>query len=202
MEQPFSDRLDHWLKTDSKHTLESLSKVFAEKSFAIVILILMFLPALPIPTAGLTHVFELIVMLLAVELMLGRRTIWLPRRWRARPLGRMMRTKALPLMVRRIRWFEHYFRPRLSNWLDHPFFLRFAGGLFFFLALAAFVAFPPGAGLDTLPSLAAVVMALSLILGDILLFGLGGLIAIVGVGLVIAAGGLTLQLIQKLIHFI
>jgi hypothetical protein len=34
--------------------------------------------ALPLPTGGATHVFEIIAMLLALELIAGRDQIWLP----------------------------------------------------------------------------------------------------------------------------
>ena len=61
----FSDDLESWLHTDEKKTLGSLGDVFAEKSFAVAIMLLMFLPALPIPTGGVTHVFEAIAALLA-----------------------------------------------------------------------------------------------------------------------------------------
>jgi len=201
MPKPFSYQIEEWLKKPEPQTLDSLIQAFGEKSFAIMVLLLMFLPALPIPTAGFSHVFELIVMLLGVELMLGRRTVWLPKRWRNRPLGKTMQKKTLPLMVRRIRWLERYSRPRLGAFINHPFFLRFVGGLFFVLALAAFVVIP-GVGLDTLPAMGAVLIALSLILGDVVLFTIGCIVGAVGLGLVIAAGSLTIHFFERVIHFI
>ena len=64
-----------------------MNDVFAEKSFAVTIMLLMFVPALPLPTGGVTHVFEAITVLLAAQMVLGRRTIWLPARWKRRDLG-------------------------------------------------------------------------------------------------------------------
>ena len=81
------------------------------------------------------------------------------------------------------------------------FFLRFVGGLFFVLALAAFVVIP-GVGLDTLPAMGAVLIALSLILGDVVLFTIGCIVGAVGLGLVIAAGSLTIHFFERVIHFI
>ena len=40
------------------------------------------MPALPLPTGGATHVFEVIAVLLALQLIAGREHIWLPERWR------------------------------------------------------------------------------------------------------------------------
>src|SRR3954471_15902579 len=108
----FSHQLDRWLSSDETKTLGALSDVFAEKSFAVTILFLMFVPALPLPTGGITHVFEAITVVLAAQMVLGRRTIWLPERWQRRELGRLTTGKAVPFMIRRIRWFEKFSRPR------------------------------------------------------------------------------------------
>ena len=79
-----SDRLEGWLEGDQPKTLGNLIELFGDKSFAIVFVLLMAVPALPLPTGGVTHVFEVIVMLLALELIAGRRLIWLPERFRRR----------------------------------------------------------------------------------------------------------------------
>src|SRR5205823_3277144 len=55
-----SDELEAWLKSDSPKTLGSLTHMFGEKSFAVVFLFLLGLPALPLPTGGATHVLEVI----------------------------------------------------------------------------------------------------------------------------------------------
>lgn len=39
----------------------------------------MSIPSLPIPTGGITHVFEAITILLAIEQIIGLRTIWTPK---------------------------------------------------------------------------------------------------------------------------
>ena len=70
--------------------------VFAEKSFAVTIMLLMIVPAIPLPTGGVTHVFEVITVLLAAQMVLGRGTIWLPERWQKRELGDAITGKAIP----------------------------------------------------------------------------------------------------------
>ena len=196
----FSDELEGWLHSKSPKTIQSLSDVFAEKSFAIAILILMFFPTLPIPTGGITHVFELIVMLLSLELMIGRRKIWLPKKWQSKHLGKTMKHKITPMIIKKIRWFERYSRPRLGSAINHNVTMRFLGALFFVFALAAFVS-PPFAGLDTVPSLGAVIVALALILDDVLLMAFGTLVGALGVGLVIASGGITIGIVRHFLNF-
>src|SRR5882672_9110154 len=98
--EPFSDELERWLQSDEPKTLGAMGDVFAEKSFAVTILLLMFVPSLPLPTGGITHVFEVIVVLLSAQMVVGRTTIWLPERWKKRELGKTLTGKAIPFIVR------------------------------------------------------------------------------------------------------
>src|SRR6476661_816935 len=153
-DEQFSHQLERWLSSDETKTLGALGDVFAEKSFAVTILLLMFLPALPLPTGGISHVFEAITVVLAMQMVLGRRTIWLPERWQGRELGPTTTDRAIPFMIRRIRFVERFSRPR-GTWLfDQGLVLRLLGLLLMALAIAAAVA-PPFSGLDTLPSIGA-----------------------------------------------
>ena len=68
-----SDELEQWLSGEGEKTLGSLIEAFGEKSFAILFVLLLGVPALPLPTGGATHVFEIIAALLALELIAGRR---------------------------------------------------------------------------------------------------------------------------------
>jgi hypothetical protein len=194
--RPFSSELKDWLKSHEPKTLERLGVAFEEKSFATLILLLMAIPALPLPTGGITHIFEIVTMLLALELIIGRRTIWIPKRWRHLKLGNATETKAIPYIIRRIKWFERYAKPRLGELLAHPLFIRMAGIIIFLLALGAFLA-PPFSGLDTLPSLGVVVICLALILEDAALFLAGLLLGALGVGLEIGFSSLMIHFIRS-----
>lgn len=197
MPKPFSAQLENWLIGSKPKTLESLLKTFGEKGFAIIILVLMFIPALPIPTGGITHIFEIVVMLLSLEMIFGRRTIWLPKKILHRPLGTTLTGRAVPLMLKQIKWFEKFSRPRFGAFINHRLTYMLIGVLFFLLALAAALA-PPFSGLDTFPSLAAVTISLALILDDALIFSIGVVLSVVGIVLVFLTGHATIQLFQ---HF-
>jgi len=194
-DEPFSDQLEAWLASDSPKTVGDLGEVFAEKSFAVTILFLMFVPALPLPTGGVTHVFELITILLSAELVLGARSIWLPARWRDRELGPATTGKAIPFMMRRIRWLERFSRPRAASLFDRRWFLRLLGLVFIGLAASAALA-PPFSGLDTLPSLGAVFIALAIILEDVVALGIGLAIGAGGVILILTVGVALVNLIR------
>lgn len=197
-EMTFSKQLSDWLNKSSSATLGSLDSVFGDKSFAILILILMALPALPLPTGGISHVLELITMLLSLEVMAGFQTIWLPKRWRKRRLGKTMQKRALPFFIRRISTIEKFYRPRWRGLIRNGSFKRFMGLLIFLLTLGAFIA-PPFSGLDTLPSMGVVVISLAWILEDSLSFLLGLLVGVVGVALEFAIAGAA---ILTVIHWL
>jgi hypothetical protein len=193
----FSDELTDWLQSSQPKTLGNLQKVFAEKSFALIFLILMFFPALPLPTGGITHVFEIITMLLALELIIGRTTIWLPNRWQKLRLSSRTIKQALPFMSKRIKWFERFSKERLKSVLKDKNFLRLVGLLIFLLALTAFLA-PPFTGLDTLPALGVVVIALALILEDMVVLIIGLLIGSAGVALELALGSVIVHFLSSI----
>src|SRR5436309_12893208 len=101
-----SDELDRWLGSDGEKTLGRLIELFGERSFAILFVLLLGVPALPLPTGGATHVFEIIAVLLALELVLGRDQIWLPQRWRRLELGGDRQQRFLSRLIRMIRRLE------------------------------------------------------------------------------------------------
>lgn len=184
---PFSDVLETWMRGKQPKTLASLIKMAEDKSFAVIILFLMLLPALPIPTGGLTHIFEIITMLLACEMMLGFSALWLPRRWQKLSVKSLAQGKALTLMLRRIRWLERYSTPRGRTVFALPLADRLIGLVIFALALTAFLA-PPFSGLDTLPALGVVILCLALILEDALFLLLGVVVGGIGLALVLSLG--------------
>src|ERR1700745_2124935 len=74
-----SDQIERWLAGEGDKTLGGLIDVFEEKSFALIFILLLGVPALALPTGGATHVFEIIAMLAALQLVAGRAKIWAPR---------------------------------------------------------------------------------------------------------------------------
>lgn len=183
----FSLKLEAWLKSKTHKTFKSLNDVFGEKSFAVAILILMAVPALPIPTGGITHVFEIIAMLLAGEMVVGLREIWLPERWRKLRPGKLMEKRAIPKLVSLIRWFEKRFKPHHKTTLEMTIVSRFIGLLLIGFIVTAFLA-PPFSGLDTLPSLGVVIICLSIILDNIILMLIGAIVGALGLALILELG--------------
>jgi hypothetical protein len=196
-EAKVSDQLERWLRGPGPKTLGSLIELFGEKSFAIVFVLLLAVPALPLPTGGATHVFEAIAMLLALELIVGRRTIWLPQRLRRRDLSGLAQGRLMASLLRRIRWFERFARPRGGVLLRSRLAGVAFGAIVLALSLTAFFA-PPFSGLDTLPALGVVVLGLGILFEDALVAAAGMAIGALGVVVVIGLGSLVTRLVRDL----
>ena len=137
-------------------------------------------------------------MLVALQLVVGRRCIWLPARWKRLELAAPSRQKLLTALLRLIRWFEQFSRPRGSWLFEHRVTSSVFGALVFGLTLSAFLA-PPFSGLDTLPSLGVVVIGLGVLLRDLLLALLGALLGAIGVATILAIGNLAVETAKHLL---
>lgn len=195
---PFSQELDTWLRSKTPKTVAGLQDIVAEKSFAIIFLVLMIVPALPLPTGGATHVFEVIVIILVAQMIAGRTSVWLPQRLAERPLGTGMLQKGIPTLIRLVRWFERFSRPRGGMLLTNPRLLQLIGLVILGFTVSAFMAVPLS-GLDTLPSLGVVLISLSLILEDIVLTIAGLLIGCIGIALSLTLGAALAALLKNLL---
>jgi hypothetical protein len=193
-----SDQLERWLGSEGEKTLGSLIELFEEKSFAIVFVLLLGVPALPLPTGGATHVFEIIAMLLALELILGRNEIWLPQRWRRLELAGDKQQRFIAALMRMIRRLERISRPRLSFLFDHRLSNVVFGLLVIAGSVAAFVA-PPFTGLDTLPALGVVLLSLAMLLEDFLVVIAALIVGVAGVTLEVILGSAAIHGIDKLL---
>lgn len=178
--------LEAWLDGDEPTTLGTLNDAFGEKILAAACLALMAPSALPIPSGGATHVFDVIAILFAAQMVLARRTLWLPSRWRKRELGDKSE-KALRFLIRFVKRCERISRPRLARLMASRVGESVLGALIAVFVVGAFLS-PPFSGLDTLPSLGVVLVALGILLEDAA-FALVGIVAGVGgVGLAIGLG--------------
>src|SRR5437763_17070865 len=147
-----SDQIERWLASDGDKTLGGLIDMFQEKSFALIFILLLGVPALPLPTGGATHVFEVIAVLVALQLIAGREQIWLPQRWCRLELAGPRRERFLTGLMKLIRRLERFSKPRFRFLFQHRLSNIVFGTLVIAGSVGAFVA-PPFTGLDTLPAL-------------------------------------------------
>jgi len=195
VESRVSDELAAWLAGEGEKTLGGLLEFFGKRGFAIAFVMLLALPALPLPTGGATHVFEAVATLLALELIVGRDEIWLPKRSRALALS--SESRFVRSLLRTIRRLERVSRPRLRFLFGHRLSNVAFGLLVAVGSVAAFFA-PPFTGLDTLPALGVVVVSLGVLLEDFLLVAVGTLVLAAGIVVELAVGGAALRALESL----
>src|SRR3954466_11984710 len=137
-----SDQLEGWLTSDGDKTLGSLIELFEEKSFAILFVLLLGVSALPIPTGGATHVFIVIAVIVAAQLVVGRDHFWIPKRWRGASVGGGRQERFIKALLRLLRFLERFSRPRLAFVFDHALTNAVFGLVVIVLTAGAFFA-PP-----------------------------------------------------------
>jgi hypothetical protein len=182
-----SDELQRWLDSDRDKTLSSLFELFEEKGFAILFVLLLGIPALPLPTGGVTHVFEIVAVLLALQLIVGRDEIWLPQRCRKLQVAGGKQQRFINALMKMIRWLERFSRPRLRFLFDHRLTNIVFGSIVIAGSMAAFLA-PPFSGLDTLPSLGVVLLSLGMLLEDFVVVVVALVVGVAGVALEVFLG--------------
>jgi hypothetical protein len=192
-----SDELQRWLGGDGQKNVGTLIELFGRRSFAILFVVLLGVPALPLPTGGATHVFEIIAVLLALELLAGRREIWLPERWRKLELAGEKRQRFITALLKLVRRLERLSRPRLRRLFGH----RASDVVFALLVIAgslgAFLA-PPFTGLDTLPALSVVLLSLGVLLEDFLIVVVALAVGVAGIALDLVLGGAAINALGSL----
>ena len=172
----------------------------SREELAVTIVLLMFVPALPLPTGGISHVFEVITVVLAAEMVLGRRTVWLPERWQRRELGATTTEKAIPVHdpVGFGESSDSHDRAALGcskqGWM-----LRLVGLLLMVFAVGAAIA-PPFSGLDTLPAMGAAAVALAIILEDMVVLAIGTVIGTGGIILILTVGAAIVRVLGSLVY--
>jgi hypothetical protein len=181
----FGDEIERWLSSNADKTLGGLVDLFGQRGFAIMFVLLLGVPALPLPTGGATHVLEAVAMLLALQLIGNRDRIWLPRRWRSIDVAGSKQRRFIGALMKMVRRLERSSRPRLVFVFGHRLSNIVFGALVIGGSLGAFLA-PPFSGLDTLPALGVVLLSLGVLLEDF---------AVVMVGVVVGAAGVVLEIV-------
>lgn len=189
--------LEAWLDSDQASTLGSLNDAFGEKILAAACLTLMAPSALPIPSGGATHVLDAIALVFAAQMVLGRRSVWLPARWRIKEIGSRTQ-KALRILIRFVKLCERVSRRRLAPVITGRVGERMIGLVITAFIVAAALA-PPFSGLDTLPSLGVVLLALAVLFEDAA-FAVAGLLAgLIGVALALFLGAQVTHFVSGLV---
>jgi hypothetical protein len=170
--------------------------MFQDKSFVMIMALLMFFPALPVPSAA--HLFEAIVFVIAAQMFLGRKSLWVPKFLAERvKLGVLVKSRAMGKVINRFEWLESKAGPYGKIVFDAPLVERLLALYIMVLTAAAFIA-PPLSGLDTLPSMGVVLISLAILLENVFLLTLGLIIGTAGLALSAYLASAILEFLSRL----
>ncbi len=150
-----------------------------ERAFALPILI-MAIPCLVPGLPGPPQIFGVPIILLAGQMLLGRREPWLPGALLRRKIPRGWLVSMGGFADKRLRWLERLSKPRWR-------FLATGIGervIALFMILATLVMMPPIT--NSVPALALTLMSVGILQRDGIFAGLGSMIAVAWIGLLVA----------------
>ncbi|MEO0803414.1 MAG: exopolysaccharide biosynthesis protein [Cyanobacteria bacterium J06642_2] len=168
-----------------KISMSEIQTLAGERGFGFLFIILALPSALPVPAPGYSIPFGLVLGFLALQMVAGRQTPWLPQRARRASvpldLGRALLEKGTWLLQRA----EFFTRPRLP-WLCQSFVGRRALGVA--IALMATSMLIPVPGTNTLPAFSIFVMGFGLLDDD-------GIVSLLGLLVSAIAGAVSISIL-------
>ncbi len=182
-----SQDLQHLLdeQGDEPITFGQLVEKLGDRGFGFSLLLLSLPSALPVPAAGYSTPFGIAIVGLALQMVRGRRTPWLPERVLNRSMSASFARKMLGAAIAFLRRVEHLLKPRLPVMHGRAG-LAVAGAL---IVLMGCLMILPVPGTNTAPAMVIFLVAVGLIEEDGLALGgawLAGLGAIALYGTIIA----------------
>jgi hypothetical protein len=195
--QPLSAVLRETVENHDTISVDELVDRFGGRALGALLLVFGLLCSLPLPPGG-TTVFGAPLVLLAPQLMFGRRSPWLPARVRRRSFETRHLKKGLDQVLPWLKRLEGVSRPRLSALFSGPG-QRLVGLVCTVFAIVLILPIPLG---NILPAAAVSVLSLSLVQRDGVLALLGYGLAVASVGVLALAGGVILRTLQSLISVV
>lgn len=181
-------------------SIREIVEAFGERAFGFVIILFSLPNCIPAPP-GMNSVFGVPVLLFAVQMALGKRRPWLPRKLMDKTFAVTTFTKIINIAEPRLRWVENLCRPRYTN-LFGPRGDRLIGVFAVLLAICVIIPLP---GTNFVPSIALVVLAIAIMQEDGVMLGIGGLVGLAGIAYTItlswALVGFALYAAQRAVGF-
>lgn len=164
-----------------KVTLADILKLSGERTFGFLFVLLSLPSALPVPAPGYSIPFGVVLMLLAVQLIAGRRRPWLPAGWQQKGFDLKQVQGLMKAGIPWLKRIEVLSRPRLT-----PLCASYPGRIVIGIAITLMAAsmMIPIPGTNTLPAIGIFVTGFGLLDDD-------GAISLAGLTLCVLAGSLS-----------
>ena len=167
-------------------TLAEIVTRLGDRAFGLAILLFALPNTIPVGIPGISSICAVPIMLFAIQLMLGKQRLWMPR-WLA---SRSVPAAAFNNMIRaslpRLKKIEHYIKPRMDVFTTDMFEKK-VGLMVFILAAIIFLPIPLG---NFIPAICMCIMAMGLLNkdGGFVIVGIvAGILTTIGMSFVIVA---------------
>lgn len=170
--------------TTDRVSVAAMIAALRDRAFGGLLVVFSLPNILPLPV-GLSVLFDLPIMLVAAQMALGRRSVWLPRWLLRRTVRREAVGRAIDAVLPRLRRIERLLRPRLPV-LTAPAGERLVGTVCFLLTIAVAIPLPI---VSWLPAFALLLIAVGVMGRDGLVIAaglIGGGVAIIAVAAAVA----------------
>jgi hypothetical protein len=162
----------------SKLAVSEIVAAFGARALAAIMLLWALVNFLPLPPGG-TTITGAPLLLLSMELAVGRQTLWLPRKMLRSSISREGFRKSFGWLVPMVRLAERLSRPRLP-WLSNRFAKSLIGLICFLLSIVLVLPIPLG---NIAPAITIALFSLGLMQRDGVVILLGWLSTAISVGL-------------------
>lgn len=168
--------------TQERISFSMLLEAFHERGFGFFLFLFALPAALPVPAFGLNTIIALPLLLLTAQQAIGRHTIWVPNRFKAKTISKAridgFVLKATPWIKR----LEIFIKPRLA-FVTQGVSSYFIGIMGFLMALAVSIPLPLT---NTIPSFGIAMMAIGVLMRDGLAVIFGAVIGMLWVILLVS----------------
>ena len=97
-------------------SIGEITDAVGEKGFGLLLVVLSLPSALPVPAPGYSTPFGIVIALIALQMLLGRQTVWLPARLLSIRIKPALAKKMIGAASKFLRAIEHLIRPR-QQWI-------------------------------------------------------------------------------------
>jgi hypothetical protein len=187
-EKSIADVLDAFISEPhgEEITLAEIVGRLGDRAYGLAILLFALPNTIPVGIPGISSICAVPIMLFALQLMLGRQRLWMPRWLASRSVPALAFNNMIRSTLPRLRKIERYIKPRMDMFTSDMFEKK-VGFMVFILAAIIFLPIPLG---NFIPAICMCIMAMGLLSkdGGFVIAGIiAGILTTIGMSFVIIA---------------
>ena len=159
-------------------TLQSLINRLEGRAFSVGIILFALPNAIPLGIPGISSICAIPILFFAVQMIMGRKNVWLPHWLGKRTLSMAVLTKSVKMTRKPLVWLERFIRPRIVH-LTGKMAEKCTGLLIVVLAAIIFLPIPFG---NTPPSIGMIIVSMGLLAKDGVLVLGGWVLSVLVIG--------------------